>query len=255
MEHMDKHAIVITGGSGGIGSATGKLMAEKGGMVLLVDIDEAGLKKAVNNIDMPGVHYIVADVSREEDVKKYVDRAVELFGKIDVFFNNAGIEGDVAPIEDYPIEKYRKLMQINVDGMFYGLRYVFPVMKKNKNGGSIILTSSVAGMQGTANVTPYVTSKHAVIGMMRSAALEGAPYGIRVNTVNPSPVDNRMMRSLEEGFNPGESRDAKKQFEQQIPLGRYATNEDIANCVIFLAGEESKFITGTVNPVDGGMTA
>lgn len=108
---------------------------------------------------------------------------------------------------------------------------------------------------GTPNVLPYVTSKHAVIGMMKSAALEGAPHKIRVNTVNPSPVDNRMMRSLEEGFAPGAGAEAKKGFEQSIPLQRYATNEDVAKLMLFLGGDDSSFITGTVNPVDGGMTA
>jgi NAD(P)-dependent dehydrogenase (short-subunit alcohol dehydrogenase family) len=119
----------------------------------------------------------------------------------------------------------------------------------------VIITSSVAGIKGTPNVLPYVTSKHAIIGMMRSAALEGAPHKIRVNTVNPSPIDNRMMRSLEEGFAPGQGEEAKKSFEQSIPLGRYGTNEEVARLVLFLASDDSEFITGTVNPVDGGMTA
>jgi NAD(P)-dependent dehydrogenase (short-subunit alcohol dehydrogenase family) len=137
--------------------------------------------------------------------------------------------------------------------MFYGLRYIFPLMKEK--GGSVIMTSSVAGLTGTANILPYVTSKHAVIGMMRSAALEGAPHKIRVNTINPAPVDNRMMRSLEEGFTPGQAEAAKSNFEQSIPLQRYATNEEVAAAAVFLASDESSFITGVVLPVDGGMTA
>jgi NAD(P)-dependent dehydrogenase (short-subunit alcohol dehydrogenase family) len=124
-----------------------------------------------------------------------------------------------------------------------------------ERGGSIIITSSVAGLTGTPNVLPYVASKHACIGMMRSAAMEGAPHQIRVNTINPSPVDNRMMRSLEEGFAPGQGEAARKNFEQSIPLGRYGKNDDMANTVLFLASDESSFITGAVIPVDGGMTA
>ncbi|MFO8129687.1 MAG: SDR family NAD(P)-dependent oxidoreductase [Bacteroidales bacterium] len=255
MNRFANKSVVITGGSGGIGSVTGKLMAEEGARVLLVDIDEKALKEIVRDFDSDPVEYAVADVTKPEQVKAYVDKAVELFGGIDIFFNNAGVEGNVAPLDEYSLDEYHQLIHVNVNGMFFGLHYVFPVMKKNDKGGSIIMTSSVAGLMGTANVTPYVTSKHAVIGMMRSAALEGAGHNIRVNTVNPSPVDNRMMRSLESGFNPDESEKAKEQFEQMIPLGRYATNEEIAKMVMFLASEDSEFITGTVNPVDGGMTA
>ncbi|HBY18015.1 MAG TPA: oxidoreductase, partial [Candidatus Marinimicrobia bacterium] len=174
---------------------------------------------------------------------------------VDVFFNNAGIEGKVLPLEDYPSDLYRKVIDVNVHGVYYGLKYIFPLMKKTGKGGSVIITSSVAGLKGTPNILPYVTSKHAIIGMMRSAAMEGAPHKIRVNTINPSPIDNRMMRSLEEGFAPGQGEEAKKNFEQSIPLGRYGTNEDVAKLVLFLASDDSEFITGTVNPVDGGMTA
>jgi NAD(P)-dependent dehydrogenase (short-subunit alcohol dehydrogenase family) len=130
---------------------------------------------------------------------------------------------------------------------------VFPLMKEK--GGSVIITSSVAGLSGTANVLPYVASKYAANGMMRSAALEGAPFKIRVNTINPSPVDNRMMRSLEEGFAPGQAETAKQNLEKSIPLGRYATNEEVAELAIFLASDQSSFITGTENPIDGGMMA
>lgn len=124
-----------------------------------------------------------------------------------------------------------------------------------KDGGSVIMSSSVAGLSGTPNVSAYVISKHAVIGIMRNLALELAPRKIRVNTINPSPVDNRMMRSLEDGFAPNQGEEAKKGFEQTIPLGRYAKPEEIASLVLFLASDESKFITGTRQVIDGGMTA
>jgi len=188
-------------------------------------------------------------------VKAYVDYAVEKMGGIEIFYNNAGIEGKVLPLAEYPMDLYHKLIGVNVHGVYYGLRYVFPVMKKNKSGGSIIITSSVAGISGTPNVLPYVTSKHAVVGMMKSAALEGADHKIRVNTVNPSPVDNRMMRSLEEGFAPGQGEAAKQGFEQAIPLKRYATNEEVADLMYFLGSENSRFITGQIHAIDGGMSA
>lgn len=255
MKRFEGKNVVITGGAGGIGSVTGEFMAKEGAEVLLVDLNEKDLKEVVKKINNPKVHTFTADVSDENQVKAYAEKAKELFGHVDIFFNNAGIEGKVMPLDEYPSDLYRKVIDVNVNGAYYGLKYIFPLMKVTGNGGSVIITSSVAGLAGTPNVLPYVTSKHAVIGMMRSAALEGAPHKIRVNTVNPSPIDNRMMRSLEEGFAPGQGEEAKKGFEQSIPLGRYGTNEEVAKLVMFLASDDSEFITGTVNPVDGGMTA
>lgn len=253
MTQFKNKNIIITGGSGGIGAEAAKQMLEEGANVLIVDIDKDALEKTASEINSSRLHIFQADVSDENQVKAYAEKAKELFGHVDVFFNNAGIEGKVLPLEDYPMEEFHKVIDINVKGVYYGLCFVFPLMKEK--GGSIIITSSVAGISGTPNVLPYVTSKHALIGMMRSAALEGAQYKIRVNTINPSPVDNRMMRSLEEGFAPGQGDAAKENFEQSIPLGRYATNEEVAKLAMFLAGDDSQFITGTVNPIDGGMTA
>jgi NAD(P)-dependent dehydrogenase (short-subunit alcohol dehydrogenase family) len=252
---MKNKRIVITGGSGAIGKALAKELLAKGAKVLITDLKDADLDKAKKELASENLFIYKADVSKEKEVAKYVQFAVEKMGGIDVFYNNAGVEGKVAPLDEYPLEVFDQVLNVNIKGVYYGLRHVFPVMKKNKNGGSIIITSSVAGLMGTPNVLPYVTSKHAVIGMMKSAALEGAPHKIRVNTVNPSPVDNRMMRSLEEGFAPGAGAKAKKGFEQTIPLQRYATNEEVAKLMLFLGSEDSSFITGTVNPVDGGMTA
>ena len=252
---MKNKRIVISGGSGAIGKALAKELLNKGATVLITDLKEEDLHQVEYELASDQLFTFKADVTKENEVSNYVQYAVEKMGGIDVFYNNAGIEGKVAPLDEYPLEVFDQLINVNIKGVYYGLRYVFPVMKKNKDGGSIIITSSVAGLMGTPNVLPYVTSKHAVIGMMKSAALEGAPHKIRVNTVNPSPVDNRMMRSLEEGFAPGAGAEAKKGFEQSIPLQRYATNEDVAKLMLFLGSDESSFITGTVNPVDGGMTA
>ncbi|MCF8219035.1 MAG: SDR family oxidoreductase [Bacteroidales bacterium] len=253
MKKFENKTVVITGGSGGIGTTTAKQMLDEGAKVLIVDIDKDALQKTADEIKSENLHVFAADVSDEEQVKAYADKAKELFGHVDIFFNNAGIEGKVQPLDEYPMDLFHKVIDINVKGAYYGMRYIWPLMKEK--GGSIIITSSVAGMAGTANVLPYVTSKHAIVGMMRSAALEGAPHKIRVNTINPSPVDNRMMRSLEEGFAPGQGDAAKENFEQSIPLQRYATNEEVANLTMFLASDDSQFITGTINPIDGGMTA
>jgi len=251
MARLTNKVAIITGGSGAIGSTTAKLFLEEGAKVVLVDINEEALKKVVSELDSPDVTYVMADVSKSSDVQQYVRYAVSQFGKIDVFFNNAGIEGIVKPITEYPEEAFDKLLSINVKGVWLGIKYVLPEMN---DGGSIINTSSVAGLMGFGSMSAYVTSKHAVIGITRTVALEVAPRNIRVNSIHPAPVDNRMMRSLEEGFAPGEAESAKKGFEATIPLGRYANNDDIAKGVLFLASEDSKFITGMKLVVDGGMT-
>jgi NAD(P)-dependent dehydrogenase (short-subunit alcohol dehydrogenase family) len=252
MKRLDNKVAIITGGAGGIGKETAKHFLKEGAKVLLVDLNEDELKKAKEALGADNVYYVVADVSKAEDTEKYANKAKELFGKVDIFFNNAGIEGVVKPIGEYPVEEFDKVMAVNVRGAWLGMKYVIPLMK---NGGSIIITSSVAGLRGTPNVSPYVASKHALMGITKSLALEVAGDNIRVNAINPSPVDNRMMRSLEAGFSPDDAGSAKSQFEQMIPLGRYAENEDIANLVTFLASDESRFITGANYPIDGGMTS
>lgn len=149
---------------------------------------------------------------------------------------------------------FDKVMAVNVRGVWLGLKYVIPEITK-RGGGSIVITSSTAGIHGSPGVSPYVTSKHAVIGMMRSAALECAPSNIRVNTVNPSPVETRMMRSLEEGSSPGNAQSAHDAIANRIPLGRYGEATDVANIMCFLAGDEAEFLTGGVYMVDGGTSA
>jgi NAD(P)-dependent dehydrogenase (short-subunit alcohol dehydrogenase family) len=180
--------------------------------------------------------------------------ASERYGGVDILLANAGIEGDVAAIEDYDEARFDQVIAVNVKGPFLALQAVFPAMT-SRGGGSVIISSSVAGVRGAANILPYATSKHAVIGMMKSAAREGASRGIRVNTVNPSPVETRMMRSLEEGMAPGQADLAKAQIEANIPMGRYAQPQDIAKVMLFLASDDSEFITGSVYLADGGSTA
>lgn len=252
MKKLEYKVAIITGGAGSIGKATAQLFLEKGAKVLLVDLSEDALKNAVKELNSEHVKYCVADVSKAEDVKKYVDEAVKSFGKIDIFFNNAGIEGVVKPITDYPEDVFDKVISVNVKGSWLGNKYVLPQMK---DGGSIIMTSSVAGLLGFAGLGAYVTSKHAVVGIMRTTAIEMAPRKIRVNSVHPSPVNNRMMRSIEEGASAGHGEEVKKQFEASIPLGRYAEPLEIAKLVLFLASDDSQFITGTTQVIDGGMCA
>lgn len=254
-KRIEGKVAVITGGAGGIGLETAKkFLAEGVEGILLVDVEESQLKDAAKSLESDDVKFFRADVSKSDDVKAYTEKAIQEFGRIDILFLNAGIEGVVKPLTEYPEEMYDKVIAINVKGVWLGLKHAFPHMKEN-GGGSVIITSSVAGLQGTPHVMAYVTSKHAIVGSMKVAALEGAEHGIRVNTIHPSPVDNKMMRSLEEGFAPGDAEEAKKGFEQSIPLSRYADNEEIASLALFLASDESSFITGSTYSIDGGMTA
>lgn len=250
MKKLENKVAIVTGGAGSIGRTTAKLFLDEGAKVLLVDLNEEALKKAVDELGGKAVKYCVADVSKSADVQRYVTQAVDSFGKIDVFFNNAGIEGVVKPIVDYPEEMFDKIIAVNVRGVWLGNKYVLPQMN---DCGSIIITSSVAGLLGSPNVSAYITSKHAGVGIMRATSVEAAPRRIRVNSVHPSPVDNRMMRSLEEGFSPGQGAAVKEQLELTIPLGRYAQPNEIAKLVLFLASDDSQFITGTTQVIDGGI--
>lgn len=252
MKKLENKIAVITGGSGSIGKTTAKLFLEAGAKVMLVDLSEETLKKTVQELNSEQVKYCVADVSKSKEVAHYIAETVKRFGKIDVFFNNAGIEGVVQPIVDYPEEIFDKVIAVNVKGIWLGNKYALPQMN---DGGSIILTSSVAGVLGFAGLGAYVTSKHAVVGIMRTSAIEAAPRKIRVNSVHPSPVNNRMMRAIEEGVSAGDGAAVQKKFEATIPLGRYAEPMEIAKLVLFLASDDSQFITGTTQIIDGGMCA
>ena len=254
MSRLNNKVAIITGGGGGIGKAAGALFAGEGADVLLVDVDEPALRTAVNEIGSNRVSYCVADVTDEADNDRMVAEAVSRYGGLDILLANAGIEGDVAPITEYDPERFDRLMSINVRGPWLGIRAAVSAMEA-RGGGSVVITSSVAGLQGTPNIIPYGTSKHAVIGLARGAAKELAPKGIRVNTVNPSPVETSMMRRLEAGMSADDPETARSSLRQSIPLQRYAEAEDIARVMLFLASDDSAFVTGSVYAADGGFTA
>ncbi|HRD76794.1 MAG TPA: glucose 1-dehydrogenase, partial [Hyphomicrobiaceae bacterium] len=247
---------VVTGAANGIGRATSFAFAKAGAKVVLVDRDEAGAKAAAGAIVQQGgtAHGVKADVTRSADVQAYVKAALETYGRIDAFFNNAGIEGKVTPIVEYDEEMFDQVIGINVKGVFLGLRYVLPVMLK-QGSGAIVNTASVAGIVGTPGIAPYVASKHAVIGLTKSVSGEVARQGVRVNAVCPGPVDTRMIHSLEEQINPADPGSVGQRYKGAIPLGRYATVDEIANMVLFLCSDLASAMTGGHYVVDGGRTA
>jgi len=254
MSKLAGRIAVITGGAAGIGLATARLFVAEGARVLLVDVQRAQLDAAVAELGAGSASAFVADVSDPAQVQAYVQAAVERYGRIDVFFNNAGIEGSVNSIVDYPLEEYERVMAVNVRGVWLGMKYVIPVMAQG-GGGSIVITSSLGGLKGMPRLSPYIAAKHAVVGIMRSAALECAPLNIRVNTINPSPIATRMIASLEQQWSPNAPDKMKARFEAGVPLHRYGTPEEVARLVLFLGSEDSSYCTGTTFPIDGGMSA
>ena len=239
---------LVTGAAGAIGAATAREMAAQGARLVLVDRDAAALQAVMPDVD-PAVCLLVdADVTRESENARMVGLAVQRFGPLDVFFANAGIEGQSAPLLAYDEAVYDAVMAVNVDGVFFGLRQVLPHLR---DGGSIIITSSIAGVAGAARNAAYSASKHAVVGLMRSVANEAAPRRIRVNTVNPGIVDSPMIRRLlSQHPDPAVG---EAQFLARIKLGRMVSPADVAHAVIFLASDDSRMITSQTLVVDGGM--
>src|SRR5882724_3753819 len=255
MDFTGKVAL-ITGGGNGIGRATSAAFARQGAKVVVVDRDGAGAEATAGIIRQNGGDAIAvtADVTRSEDVKAYVRTAIETFGRIDCFFNNAGIEGKVAATADYDEAVFDQVIGVNVKGVFLGLRHVLPEMIR-QGSGAVVNTASVAGLVGTPGMPAYVASKHAVIGLTKTAAGEVARQGIRVNAVCPGPVDTRMIHSLEQQLNPQDPASVNRRYQAAIPSGRYTTPEEIANMVLFLCSDAASNITGGQYVVDGGRTA
>jgi NAD(P)-dependent dehydrogenase (short-subunit alcohol dehydrogenase family) len=255
MDFTGKVAL-ITGGGNGIGRAASLGFAEHGAKVVIVDRDGAAAEATAGIVRQKGAESlaVTADVTRAEDVRAYVKAAVDRFGRIDCFFNNAGIEGRVAPTAEYDEAVFDAVIGVNVKGIFLGLRHVLPQMIRQKSG-AIVNTASVAGLVGTPGMPAYVASKHAVIGLTKTAAGEVARQGIRVNAVCPGPVDTRMIHALEEQLAPGNAASIGERYQAAQPTGRYTTPEEIANMVLFLCSDLAANTTGGQFVVDGGRTA
>ena len=252
---LDGKVAVVTGAAGVIGTATIRLLADRGARIVAVDRRENDLQAAIR--DLPATAQalaITADVSDEDEVADYVRATIEKFGTIDVFYNNAGIEGDVAPITKYSLATFRRVIDVNVVGVFLGMKHVLPVMLK-QNGGSIINTASIAGLIGSPDIAVYSASKHAVIGLTRSAALECAGSGVRVNCVCPGMIDSRMLSAIIEGRNPGNAPVPNERIVERIPARRLGHASEVASVVAFLASDEASYVSGSAYTVDGARTA
>jgi NAD(P)-dependent dehydrogenase (short-subunit alcohol dehydrogenase family) len=255
MDFTGKVAL-ITGGGGGIGRAAALAFAKAGAKIVVVDRDAAAGEATAGIIRQQGgeARFIAADVTKSADVANYVKGTLDAYGKIDVFFNNAGIEGALAHTADYDEAMFDQVIGVNVKGVFLGLRHVLPVLIKQQSG-AVVNTASVAGLVATPGMPAYVASKHAVIGLTKTAAGEVARQGVRVNAVCPGPVDTRMIHSLEKMISPDDPDSVNRRYQSAIPSGRYTTPEEIANIVLFLSSDLASNITGAQYVVDGGRTA
>jgi NAD(P)-dependent dehydrogenase (short-subunit alcohol dehydrogenase family) len=252
---LDGRVAVVTGAAGVIGTATIRLLAERGARIVAVDRREEDLKAAI--ADLPASAQalaVAADVTREDEVADYVRITTDRFGSIEVFFNNAGIEGEVKSICDYPLETFRKVIDVNVVGVFLGMKHVLPVMLK-QNKGSIINTASIAGLLGSPHIAAYSASKHAVIGLTKSAAWECTSTGVRVNCVCPGMIDSRMLSNIIAGRNPGNAPVANERLVERVPARRLGQASEVASIVAFLASDEASYVSGSAYTVDGGRTA
>ena len=256
MKRFQDKVVVITGAAGGIGLAAARRFASEGARLVLVDISAGGLEESRGAVEAAGGQALTveADVTRAADVRRYVASVRGRFEGIDVFFNNAGILGAVSPLVDYPEETFDRVMAVNVKSVWLGLKIVGPELIA-RGGGAIVNTASVAGLRGTPNLVAYTASKHAVIGLTRTASLEFIRHGVRVNAVCPAPIDTPMVRELEEGFSARDPNAARARLAERIPMRRYGTPEEVAALVAFLCSDDAGFINGAAYPIDGGSMA
>lgn len=253
MQRFRDKIVLITGASGGIGVVAAQRLSGEGARLILHDRDGDAVQALAKTFGADAIAFS-GDIATEAAMDEAVAGGLAAFGRIDAAFLNAGTEGKVSPIDSASLADFDRVIAVNVRGPYIGLQKLFPVMKK-QGGGSIVITSSTAGLRASPGLAPYITSKHAVLGLMRTAALEGAPFGIRVNTIHPGPIDTRMIRDIEKGYAPDNPDASHKATLARIPLKRYGTPSEVAALLAHILSDEAGFSTGSAYSIDGGMMA
>lgn len=245
---MEKKTVIITGAASGIGKAAAELFAKLGASVVVSDIQEDEGKAATESIIASGgkASFFKTDVSKPEEMEALVNFAVKTYGGLDVAVNNAGIGGELNPVADMSIEGWLKVIEVNLNSIFFGMKYQIPAMLKN-GGGSIVNISSILGSVGFAGSSAYSSAKHGMIGLTKTAALEYSAQHVRVNAVGPAFIETPLLDALDA--------EMKKQLVSLHPIGRLGTSEEVAELIYWLGSDKSAFVTGSYYPVDGGYLA
>ena len=246
---------IITGATGGIGEATAKLFLSEGASVMLVARSAAKLNETCGRLGASThLAQFVADATDEAATEAAVLATVKTFGGVDILLANAGTEGAVKPIEALSMAEFEQVLRTNVIGVWLAMKYCVEPMKA-RGAGSMIALASISGVVGVANGAPYIASKHAVCGLIKTVALELGASKIRVNGIAPGPIDNRMIRSIETQLSPDNPDAVRDFFMTKIALQRYGTNEEVAQLALFLASDDASYCTGGIHMIDGGFTA
>lgn len=254
MAALEGKTALITGGASGIGEATARLFLSEGAEVFIVDHDADRLASLQAEPGTTNLHTCVADLRQNADIHRYSIQAQDTLGNIDAAIFNAGICGANTPLEEYPEDLFDELLQINMKAVWLGMRAVVPGMKARQRG-SIIMTSSIQGLAALPGTTAYTTAKHALVGMMKGAALELAPYNVRVNTVHPGYIATPMMDAIHKMVKPDAPEDFQAAIADSVPMKRYADPNEIARLMLYLASDASSYSTGSTFTADGGLLA